>query len=226
MIISKIILFTYMIFFLDTTLSAHTDYSDEVKEKKIYPMGKKIYQKTCSQKINVKKYSDIDELKRSIKDDKLCKPLNDKNLDMLAVYLWDKQTLRTAEKAKYSIEVTKDEKCPVCGMFVYKYPKWATQIFYADKHYSFDGVKDMMKYYFKNKENISKILVRDYYSQKTIDARSAFYVIGSDIYGPMGKELIPFFDKDDAATFMMDHQGDEVLKFDEISRKKVDKLDE
>jgi hypothetical protein len=23
------------------------------------------------------------------------------------------------------VEVGEDEKCPVCGMFVYKYPKWA-----------------------------------------------------------------------------------------------------
>ncbi len=34
-------------------------------------------------------------------------------------------------------------------MFVYKYPKWITQIVYKDgNRLSFDGVKDMMKFYF------------------------------------------------------------------------------
>ena len=91
-------------------------------------------------------------------------------------------------------------------MFTYKYPKWAAQIFYKhgdhEHHYSFDGVKDMMKFYFDpmewgkyemaKKESISKILVTDYYSQKAIDAKVSYFVIGSDVYGPMGNELIPF----------------------------------
>lgn len=226
MIISKVILFMSIIFLLDTSAFAHTDYSDEVKVKKVYPIGKKIYQKMCTRNIDVEKYSNIQELKKSITNEKLCTPLNSKNLDMLAIYLWDTKRGSPIEKADQHIEVTKDEKCPVCGMFVYKYPKWATQIFYAKKHYSFDGVKDMMKYYFKNRDEISKILVRDYYSQKAIDATKAFYVVGSDIYGPMGKELIPFANKDDADTFIMDHRGHEVLKFDEITNDKVNRLDE
>ena len=226
MIISKIILFVSMVLLFDMSAFAHTDYSDKVKEKKIYPVGKKIYQKMCTKGIDVKKYSSIQKLKKSIADDKLCKPLKAKNLDMLAIYLWDTQRGSVVKQTSYNIKVTKDEKCPICGMFVYKYPKWATQIFYAHKHYSFDGVKDMMKYYFKNKDNISKILVRDYYSQNAIDATKAFYVVGSDIYGPMGKELIPFSSKDDADTFMMDHQGRQVLKFEEISSGIVDRLDD
>lgn len=226
MIISKIILSISIIFLFDISAFAHTDYSDEVKEKKVYPIGKKIYQKMCTKNISFESYSNIQELKKSIKNDKLCKPLNDKNLDMLTIYLWDIKRVAKTEKTQQHIHVTKDEKCPICGMFVYKYPKWATQIFYADKHYSFDGVKDMMKYYFKNRDNISKILVRDYYSQKAIDAAKAFYVIGSDIYGPMGNELIPFADKNDADTFMMDHKAHEVLKFEEITNDKVNRLDE
>ena len=124
------------------------------------------------------------------------------------------------------IKVTKDEKCPICGMFVYKYPKWAAQIFYDKKHYSFDGVKDLMKYYFNNKNGISKILVTDYYSQKTIDARKAFFVIVSDVYGPMGDELVPFLNEDDAKTFYMDHKGSKIIKFKDIAEKEVYKLDE
>ena len=41
------------------------------------------------------------------------------------------------------------DKCPVCGMFVAKYPDFVARISFKDGSYAFfDGVKDMMKYYF------------------------------------------------------------------------------
>ena len=110
------------------------------------------------------------------------------------------------------ITVNKDEKCPVCGMFVAKYPKWAASIATQNhkKPFYFDGVKDMMKFYFNAKDyghkdfdkNKAKITVSDYYTREEINARKAFYVIGSNIYGPMGNELIPFRTKKDAKIFL------------------------
>ena len=42
-----------------------------------------------------------------------------------------------------------DSRCSVCGMFVAKYPNWITQIRHSDNSLqSFDGVKDMMVYFF------------------------------------------------------------------------------
>ncbi len=93
------------------------------------------------------------------------------------------------------------DKCPVCGMFVAKYPDWVASM--ADKNgkvFFFDGVKDLYKFYFTPKEYGYKedpgkwkdIFVTDYYDIRPIAGRTAFYVIGSDVYGPMGKELIPF----------------------------------
>jgi len=196
------------------------------KEKKIYPMGKKIYAKACKQDIDLNSYIEINELKASIKKDKLCKPLKEKHLQALSLYLWEVKRFGDLKQIEDGITVSKDEKCPICGMFVYKYPRWATQIFYGDKHYSFDGVKDMMKYYFDNQEGITKMLVLDYYSQKAIDAAKAYYVLGSDIYGPMGNELIAFESEREAKTFYMDHRATEVISFDEITQNKVYKLDE
>ncbi len=196
------------------------------KEKKIYPMGKKIFTKMCNQNIDPTDYIEINELKSDIVKNKLCRPLKEKQLQAMALYLWEVKRFGDLESIKGTIHVTKDEKCPICGMFVYKYPKWAAQIFYGDKHLSFDGVKDLMKYYFDNKDGISKILVTDYYSQKAIDATKAYFVIGSDTYGPMGNELIPFLDENDAKTFYMDHRGTQVIKFEDIKEDEVYKLDE
>ncbi len=209
------------------------------KKKKVYPMGKKIFTKMCNQDIDPTNYIEINELKSALKNDKLCKPLKEKQLQATALYLWEVKRLGDLGEIEGKVEVREDEKCPVCGMFTYKYPRWAAQIFYKhndhEHHWSFDGVKDLMKFYFDaqkwgnypiaKRENITKILVTDYYSQKGIDGTKAFYVIRSDIYGPMGHELIPFEDEDDAKTFKVDHYGKSIIKFEDIIEDEVYKLD-
>jgi len=135
---------------------------------------------------------------------------------------------------KKPVKVSQEDKCPVCGMFVAKYPDWVAEIIFKDGSYAvFDGAKDMFKYYFNlNKYNPSKkvtdidsIYVMDYYSLTLIDGFKAFYVIGSNVYGPMGKELIPNAKEDEAKEFMSDHSGTRVLKWKEITSEVVKGLD-
>ena len=129
-------------------------------------------------------------------------------------------------------EVKSDARCPVCGMFVAKYDVWITQIRYDDfTVFSFDGVKDMMAYYHnpatyngQAQEKITGIWVKDYYSLKWLDARQAFFVIGSDVHGPMGHELIPFASKTAAESFLTDHHGRQILVFDEITADIIERL--
>ena len=41
----------------------------------------------------------------------------------------------------------RNDTCPVCGMFVAKYPAWiATILFEGGRAYHFDGTKDLFKY--------------------------------------------------------------------------------
>ncbi|MGZ8226550.1 MAG: nitrous oxide reductase accessory protein NosL [Methylococcaceae bacterium] len=47
------------------------------------------------------------------------------------------------------ITIKKTDRCPVCGMFVYKYPRWVAQIIFQDgASYFYDGAKDMFKHIF------------------------------------------------------------------------------
>jgi nitrous oxide reductase accessory protein NosL len=124
------------------------------------------------------------------------------------------------------IEPAEEDKCPVCGMFVYKYPEWVAEIIFKDGTYAvFDGPKDMFKYYFsmskynrnKTKEDIAGIHVTDYYSTKHMSAKDMFFVVGSDVYGPMGEELIPVKGKKEAETFARDHKGKKILTFEQIT---------
>ncbi len=129
---------------------------------------------------------------------------------------------------------SKKDKCPVCGMFVYKYPEWVGYVAYSDGSYAyFDGAKDLFKYIFdlkrynpkKSLKDINDIRVTDYYSLKMIDGKKAFYVVGSDVYGPMGKELIPFESKGAAEDFKKDHGGSGLHSYTEVTPKLIERLD-
>lgn len=132
------------------------------------------------------------------------------------------------------VTAVKTDKCPVCGMFVAKYPDFLAQIIFQDGSYAlFDGAKDMFKYHFNIKKynptqdlsSIAFIYVTDYYSMTLIDGRSAWYVFDSDVFGPMGRELIPFERKADAAEFMKDHAGKKLLRFESITPDIIKGLD-
>jgi nitrous oxide reductase accessory protein NosL len=132
------------------------------------------------------------------------------------------------------VKPSKKDKCPVCGMFVYKYPDWLAEIVFKDETVDFfDGAKDLFKYYLnlkkyrpgKSKRHIAAIYVKEYYEMKLIDARKALFVMGSDVYGPMGHELIPLATEEDARTFMKDHKGKRILRFEEITPREIEQLD-
>ncbi len=208
------------------------------KEKMLYPKGKMIRQKMCAKGIDTDRFATIADLKAEIREKNLCKNLNEPQLQAVSVYLWDRERKHAhahqhgaaPQRLGRTIDVPKKAKCPVCGMFVFKYPRWAAKMIMSDrKEYYFDGAKDMFKFYLQKKsstEGMGLILVTDYYSQNALQARSAFYVIGSDVYGPMGNELIPFSTLKDAKTFAKDHSGDKIITFEEVGMPLLESLDE
>ena len=122
----------------------------------------------------------------------------------------------------------------MCGMFVYKYPDWVGQIIFKDGAvFFFDGAKDLFKYYFdlkkyetvKTADDIAAIYVTEYYDMELIDGRQAHYVVGSDVYGPMGRELIPCKTREDAEQFKKDHGGTLILTFGQVKPAVIEKLD-
>lgn len=132
------------------------------------------------------------------------------------------------------VTVSKTDKCPICGMFVAKYPDFQAQIVFTDGSYAvFDGAKDMFKYYFnlkkynpsKKSSDVAFVYVTDYYNITQVDGRSARYVVGSDVFGPMGRELIPIAQEKDAEMFMKDHSGKKIIGFDTVTPSIINELD-
>ena len=119
-------------------------------------------------------------------------------------------------------------------MLVAKYPNWVAVVVYADGHaHFFDGAKDLFKFLpapekfapGHSREQIVEISVTEYYGLKRIDARQAYYVIGSDVLGPMGHELIPLESEADAADFLKEHQGKRILGFDQVTPEVIHSLE-
>lgn len=114
------------------------------------------------------------------------------------------------------------DRCAVCGMFVAPYPDWISVIEFKDgtKAY-FDGPKDMFVYFFdlakyrpgaKN-EDIADMYVTEYYSTQLLSIGEVFLVTGSEVTGPMGYELVPVKGRENAETFLKDHGGKKIMRF-------------
>ena len=127
------------------------------------------------------------------------------------------------------------DTCPVCGMFVAKYPNWTATVVWRDgTAVHFDGAKDLFNYVLqlakyapgRDAKDMATIAVTEFYDLRAIDAREAFYVVGSDVLGPMGREFIPLATRADANEFLRDHDATGILRFSDVSLRVVRDVDE
>jgi nitrous oxide reductase accessory protein NosL len=144
------------------------------------------------------------------------------------------QAAQTVSAPKPPAPPSEDHKCPVCGMFVKAYPGVLAAVVFKDGATAFfDGCKDMFRYLFevakyapgRTRSDVAAIWATDYYSQKWIDGATAVFVRGSDVLGPMGRELIPFAKDKEAKEFLEDHKGSDILRFAEVTPDIIKNLD-
>ena len=116
--------------------------------------------------------------------------------------------------------------CAVCGMVVDPDSPWtATVVHEGGARRLFDGPKDLFKYLLgpdryprpATGAAIEAVTVTAYYDRATIPARDALFVVGSDVMGPMGAELIPHRTRAEAEGFLADHRGERILAYDEVT---------
>jgi len=122
--------------------------------------------------------------------------------------------------------------CGVCMMYPAKFPKWQTEIIFADSTMvPFDGCKDMFKYLLDmgsytsdhTSADVRAVWVKDFAGGEWIMAKNAVFVVGSDMMGPMGKELIPFADKAAAEKFQRQNGG-AIMAYDDITMETIKPL--
>lgn len=125
----------------------------------------------------------------------------------------------TAPVVRQPPEIGAELRCPVCGVHPAEQPRWQCQIFMGDgRQIAFDGGKDMFSYlrllahynYAKGQgvgKGLAEVWVRDYSSGVWLDARAAWYVVGSEVRSPAGQEPIPFPERSGAEGFRRIHGG-------------------
>lgn len=117
--------------------------------------------------------------------------------------------------------------CPVCDMYPARFPKNKCQLQTADGEVVHFCSTQCLFEYLKNSQQYGKpdlktkfIWVVDYDNGNWIYAPNAFYVVNSDVAGPMGKEAYPFVNIQNAKKFSSMHPG-KVLLFKEVTIDKV-----
>lgn len=113
-------------------------------------------------------------------------------------------------------------RCPVCGMYPARSPRWAAQSIFKDgASHSFDSPIDLFFFlqrveHYDSRYTLNDIaasFVTDFESGQWIEASSAFFVLGSSVLGPMRDADLPAFGTREAAQTFARKRGGKTLMF-------------
>ncbi|MBR9985084.1 MAG: nitrous oxide reductase accessory protein NosL [Desulfosarcina sp.] len=120
--------------------------------------------------------------------------------------------------------LSESDRCPVCAMFPARRPQTAAAMtLKSGETFYFCGNGCLLRtwlrptvYLGKPQVEIDRLVVRDYFSGQPIDGRTATWVAGSDVVGPMGPAIIALGDAAQLAAFKNRHGGKTVFTFDQV----------
>lgn len=120
--------------------------------------------------------------------------------------------------------LSESDRCPVCAMFPARRPQTAAAMtLKSGETFYFCGNGCLLRtwlrptiYLGKKQEAIDRLVVQDYFSGQPIYGRTAIWVAGSDVVGPMGPAIIVLGDPDQLGTFKNRHGGKTVFTFDQV----------
>lgn len=105
-------------------------------------------------------------------------------------------------------EAKERPRCAECGMLADADPRFAAGAERGDEALRFDTPKCLFRYLAGERgAGARDPWVTSYYDQHRLAADRAAYVVGSDVRGPMGDDLIPLEDRAAAEQFVADHGG-------------------
>ena len=138
---------------------------------------------------------------------------------LVSSFLFSCGEQNTTKSVRAPISFQSGEECHVCGMTILRFQGPKGQAFdKRSKHVrKFCSTIDLFSWYLQpeNKSNVKEIYVHDMAQAdwaspndaKLIDARTAFYVIGSNKKGSMGKTIASFASLFDAKKFVENNEG-------------------
>ncbi len=130
-----------------------------------------------------------------------------------------------------AVAMESGDECHLCGMLITRFDGPKGEVFrkeQGDNVFKFCSTRDMFSYYLdtENKRNVAQMLVHDMSKMPWgsdsiddkyfIDAKTAWYVAGSEKTGAMGKTLASFSQESDAQAFAKEFGG-QVVNFAQVS---------
>lgn len=130
-----------------------------------------------------------------------------------------------------AVAMESSDECHLCGMLITRFDGPKGEVFrkeQGDQVYKFCSTRDMFSYYLdpENQRNVSQMLVHDMSKMPWgsdsiddkyfIDAKTAWYVMGSEKTGAMGATLASFSQQADAQAFAKEFGG-KVISFKDIN---------
>jgi len=85
---------------------------------------------------------------------------------------------------------------------------------------AFDSNKCLLRHRLDN-PSVTAAWVTDYYTRAHVSLDAAFFVVGSDVSGPMGADLVAIGSRAEADRFRAAHHGSAVHSFAEVTTELV-----
>lgn len=127
-----------------------------------------------------------------------------------------------------AMQLSSQDRCPVCAMQVSKYKKFACAIQFIDgRTYYFCGTGCMIRSWMHPeiflgaaKKEIKRTVVQDYFTGEQVPGKSVYWVAGSDVIGPMGPALVPLENEQHLTVFKKRHGAKAVFRLSEMTDEK------
>lgn len=130
----------------------------------------------------------------------------------------------TAASAKeVPVAIEKTDTCVYCGMPI-RDLRFACEVIYRDgRVIKTDEIGEMFANLpeLANDPKVAAVFVHDYYTGEWIDGKKAYYVLGGEVFTPMGYGIAAFKTIEGAEKFAREREGKEILSFVEMTEKEL-----
>ncbi len=118
-------------------------------------------------------------------------------------------------------------RCVQCGMLIDPTSRWTAGVTGASgEEKLFDSPKCLFRYMRGDDgRGASLPWFTEYYSQQRRPGTSLRFVVGSNLSGPMGADLVPVEGETGARRFAADHVGEQVLTYEQVDEARLRGLD-
>ncbi len=145
---------------------------------------------------------------------------------MMAATAWGQSPRPGARPLDHAnrLHLSAADRCPVCAMRPAKHPRFAAAVrLQGGRTFYFCSAGCMLKAWLRpdvflgaGPGDLEQPVVQDYFSGRPVDARTVFWVSGSDVIGPMGPALVPLQKAAHVDAFRRRHGAERVFRLEDL----------